>query len=93
MTAKIEQINLKSNMDRFIGNAVKGIPDAILEFKIQYGQIYRIWLIKLMNMLTNLKSNMDRFIVSPLHDLDINPTFKIQYGQIYRIDGLQITLT
>ena len=29
--------HLKSNMDRFIGNAVKGIPDAILEFKIQYG--------------------------------------------------------
>ena len=28
---------LKSNMDRFIGDSVKGIPGTILDFKIQYG--------------------------------------------------------
>ena len=59
----LEDINLKSNMDRFIG--IENLKDWLKKnvFKIQYGQIYRLRR-KAMTAaeIKDLKSNMDRFI-------------------------------
>ena len=59
----LEDMNLKSNMDRFIG--IENLEDWLKKnvFKIQYGQIYRLRR-KAMTAaeIKDLKSNMDRFI-------------------------------
>ena len=51
-------------MDRFIGNKYEIIIRIKKKFKIQYGQIYRIFPLTKVYKFYNLKSNMDRFIVS-----------------------------
>ena len=53
--------HLKSNMDRFIGVS-EIISTLDTRFKIQYGQIYRLWVWAKPTNTFCLKSNMDRFI-------------------------------
>ena len=56
------EINLKSNMDRFIATIPCKSSETTVTFKIQYGQIYSIIKPKMGYRYKNLKSNMDRFI-------------------------------
>ena len=54
---------LKSNMDRFIAPSSTATVSNLLRFKIQYGQIYSKYDVKIERAYRDLKSNMDRFIV------------------------------
>ena len=59
----LEDMNLKSNMDRFIGieNLKYWLKKNV--FKIQYGQIYRMMMKEMKeSQIKVLKTNMDRFI-------------------------------
>ena len=50
-------------MDRFIEEAFANAVKGGIDFKIQYGQIYRILIAPFALQKPTLKSNMDRFIV------------------------------
>ena len=54
--------NLKSNMDRFIEVIQSSEGSCVVQFKIQYGQIYSMLTVKIDEDKAYLKSNMDRFI-------------------------------
>ena len=62
-------------MDRFIAKMFSSVNFSLLIFKIQYGQIYRLYfLVSRQNLTRPLKSNMDRFIGFDTVELRINVT-------------------
>ena len=83
----IPKYNLKSNMDRFIVSTVALNAAVTLEFKIQYGQIYRCEFYNISADYILFKIQYGQIYRSD--DLLIvcdDILFKIQYGQIYRVD-------
>ena len=60
---KKREKNLKSSMERFIGETANGKESALRAFKIQYGEIYRVKAPTVILVFDYLKSSMERFIV------------------------------